>query len=229
MPRPRSARPASPCAARAWQTCPSTALASLPPWDWSAASAAAAAAAVTAAAQWHTVMCRWAAPSRAYPTQVRGQNTGAPLHPLHPIGCLVSFPVCDLHCSQPRRLSCWHQQTCTRVPASPAAGITERRPWVHVARACLYDGARFHGAAQELRPRRVKAGARGTNTWCFDGGESTLLVRCPTELLPRAQVRSRVTCSRGAEHGGLCASCTEQKTLQGVGNRVLGPAAGDSL
>lgn len=82
-----------------------------------------------------------------------------------------------------------NRRTPHRLPSIHAAGITERQPWVHTARICLYDGARFHGAAQELRPRQVKAGARGTATWRFDGAEAALLVRCPAELLPRAQVR----------------------------------------
>ncbi|KAL4459178.1 hypothetical protein ABPG75_014043 [Micractinium tetrahymenae] len=81
-----------------------------------------------------------------------------------------------------------HVSLGSTVKGVPRSGITERQPWVHAARACLYDGSRFHGAAQELRPRRVKAGARGTYTWCFDAAEATLLVRCPAELLPRAQL-----------------------------------------
>lgn len=67
------------------------------------------------------------------------------------------------------------------------AGVAERQPWAHVARVCLYDGARFHGSAQELRPQRVQPGKRGTSTWRFDAG-APLLVRCPAELLQRAQV-----------------------------------------
>ena len=88
----------------------------------------------------------------------------------------------------PQSLLCSASAALATRPVSrlPLTGAEERTPCGHVLRACLYDGHRFHGAAGALHPRRVKPGKRGTATWSFD---APLLLRCPAELLPRAQVR----------------------------------------
>ncbi|KAL4854149.1 hypothetical protein ACK3TF_005007 [Chlorella vulgaris] len=71
-----------------------------------------------------------------------------------------------------------------RVKGVPRSGAAHRTPLCYTARACLYDGARFHGNA--ITPRAVKPGRQG-DTWMFDA--QPLLVRCPKQRLPTMQAR----------------------------------------
>jgi hypothetical protein len=97
--------------------------------------------------------------------------------------------------------------TLGTVKRVPGAGLPHRQPCRHVARACLYDGARFRGNVQAVAPKHVNGGRHG-DTWAF--GVEPLLVRCPRERLGGMQVGG----GGGGHAGGeqlaqrCCCRCT---------------------